>query len=428
MSPLRRWAFRAFTLLLMVGLLEIFSLVVWNVWPPMELTNLSAHQLGVAAMGSPKAGELEVLHPYLGWAFNPDTSQLGISPSARVPVNELGFADSGPSVRLKSPDRFVVGVLGGSVAQQMTTIGEHAFCERLAAQPALRGRRVEIVRLAMSGFKQPQQLMTLNYVLALGGEFDAIINLDGYNETALTIAENHGSDVFLAYPRGWHARLQDVVDPRTSSLSFRLLQSRASRQEWARWIVTSPLRHSWTVSLLWAIQDQLLNRQQINLGVELRQHSRNHGLGFARQGPRQMYSNEQEMYSRVTELWSHCSLQMHHLCAGRGIPYLHFLQPNQYHEGSKPLNAVELEKYYAPHEEFAEVIKRGYPMLIQAGRDLRENGVPFHDLTQLFSQETETIYADYFCHYNERGTNLLAEAVADELAKVVAPNAGNDIL
>jgi len=33
-----------------------------------------------------------------------------------------------------------------------------------------------------------------NFLLTLGAEFDAIVNLDGYNETALTIRDNAESD------------------------------------------------------------------------------------------------------------------------------------------------------------------------------------------------------------------------------------------
>ena len=412
----RLWLFRVLTVLLVIGSVELSSLVIWLAFPPMKRGDLTTFQNTVAALGTERANDLEVLHPYLGWAFNPDATQL---PPDLAQVNSLGFADTGPSLRRRSPDRIVIAVCGGSVAQQMTTHGERAFRDRLAASPLLRGRTIEIVRLAMSGYKQPQQLMALNYVLALGGEFDIVVNIDGFNETGLVVGENNDAQVFAAYPRMWQARLQDVVDPRTSSLSYRLLKLRATRQARAQWIVQSMLRHSWTGSLLWTAQDELLKSQETILALELLQQSRTQGRGFARQGPRQMYLNDGEMYSHITDLWRNSSLQMHHLCAGRGISYLHFLQPNQYHEGSKPLSPRELEKYYVPHANFAKGVKHSYPRLIEAGVRLRGDGVAFHDLTQLFAGETETIYSDYFCHYNVRGTNLLAEAVADRILETL---------
>ena len=49
----------------------------------------------------------------------------------------------------------------------------------------LSGRKIDIVRLALPGQKQPQQLMTLAWVQSLGAEFDIVVNLDGYNEAVL---------------------------------------------------------------------------------------------------------------------------------------------------------------------------------------------------------------------------------------------------
>lgn len=412
-SPGKLWLFRGLTVLVCAGLLELISLLAWQIAPPLRLDQFKENVTQVSRLGTDRKNDLEVLHPYVGWAFNPDASNIP-GHVDDLTVNSLGFADTGPSLRKRSPDKLLVGVFGGSVAQQMTNSGGAEFRKRLESSPKLRGRQVEIVRLALSGFKQPQQIMALNYVLALGGEFDVIVNIDGFNEVALTVTENDALKVFLAYPRSWSARLQDVVDPRASSISYRLLGIRATRQARSRWMQT-PLRYSWTMSFIWAAQDQILRATLLDLSEELIKFDQGHGKGFARQGPKQLYSNETEMYQQVTSLWANCSRQMHDLCAARGIPYLHCLQPNQYLEGSKPLSEKELDKFYAPHSDHALAIKRGYPELMAAGEQLRDSGIRFYDLTQLFAQEKDTIYSDYFCHYNAQGTNMLSRAVADEI-------------
>ena len=86
----------------------------------------------------------------------------------------------------------------------------------------------------------------------------------------------------------------------------------------------------------------------------------------------------------LVEIWSNASLQMHHLCLGRGIQYLHVLQPNQYHKNSKPLSPQELKRFYAPEESHSQTVARLYPQLIAAGAGLHGKNVQFHDLTQLF--------------------------------------------
>ena len=62
-----------------------------------------------------------------------------------------------------------------------------------------------------------------------------------------------------------------------------------------------------------------------------------------------------------------------------------------------------------------QAIARGYPLLVRAGNELLEGGVDFHDLTMLFADVEEPIYADQFCHYNARGNDILARAVAERI-------------
>ena len=57
--------------------------------------------------------------------------------------------------------------------------------EALARLPALRERRVVVVNMAQGSGKEPQQLLELAYLLALGQRLDLAIALDGFNELAL---------------------------------------------------------------------------------------------------------------------------------------------------------------------------------------------------------------------------------------------------
>ena len=62
--------------------------------------------------------------------------------------------------------------------------------QELSQLPRFSGKSFRFVRLAIDGNKQPQQLMTLNYLLTLGAEFDIVINLDGVNEASLPGMDN----------------------------------------------------------------------------------------------------------------------------------------------------------------------------------------------------------------------------------------------
>jgi lysophospholipase L1-like esterase len=106
---------------------------------------------------------------------------------------------------------------------------------------------------------------------------------------------------------------------------------------------------------------------------------------------------------------------MHHLATAHGARYFHFLQPNQYVEGSKPMTPEEHTIAVTERGEYAKFALDGYPALIEAGAELREEGVNFFDLTQVFSNNREVLYRDLCCHLNERGYDLITEAVADRI-------------
>jgi hypothetical protein len=362
----------------------------------------------------------ESIHPYLGWVMNPQVNPGTDFLHRHIPVNALGFNDIEHGIPKRGPDRLIVGICGGSVAWQMSVAGEQTLLQKLRDSARFRDKQIHLVRLAMSGYKQPQQLLALNYLLALGGEFDVIVNIDGYNEVALAVGENHRKGIFVAYPRRWDARMQDVVDPRTYSLSYRLLALRATRQQLAAARRQSTLDWSPTLNLIWYLRNWRLRQQVIDLGVELRDHKHNEGRGFAVQGPRQLYQGDDGLYRHVVDLWSNCSRQMHRLCRENGIRYLHILQPNQHFTNSKPLNEAERKivlRDITPR--LARTIPIGYPLLISEGRKLREQGISFHDLTMLFQDIPTQIYVDACCHYNQQGYDLLAQAVAERILEAV---------
>ena len=75
----------------------------------------------------------------------------------------------------------MIGVFGGSFTHSVYL----SLKDLLSKHAAEFGKKIVVINLGLAGYKQPQQLMTLNYLLALGAEFDIVIALDGFNEVAL---------------------------------------------------------------------------------------------------------------------------------------------------------------------------------------------------------------------------------------------------
>ena len=171
----------------------------------------------------------------------------------------------------------------------------------------------------------------------------------------------------------------------------------------------SPLRGSWTLGLLWKVRDRLQQSEIRDLEQRLREFEPTPELTLT--GPRAAATPEQRS-QQLADIWSGCSLLLDRLCRENDIAYFHFLQPNQYVAGSKPLSAAELDGAYDPKHFYGRWVPSGYPRLQAAAPALVEQGVRFHDLTTLFEGLEETLYVDDCCHVNERGNELIAREIA----------------
>ena len=205
--------------------------------------------------------ESEVLHPYLGWVLNPDVpGGVSLLSDQKYPINEFGFLDNGEGMPKRVCGKFVIAVLGGSVAWYFSIDGAGAFKKELATSQQYRDQEIIIVPLALSGFKQPQQLFTLQYFLLQGFEFDAVINIDGFNEVALHPAENAHRKVAITYPRNWYYRVREIAAPESVESIYQILSGRRSRQEWANRFAVMPFRYSTTLNWIWRLGDSSYHR------------------------------------------------------------------------------------------------------------------------------------------------------------------------
>ena len=183
----RRILFAAILTVSVVAALELGSfLLFWAVEGEMfsysrqreavrHLADLHSDDEGKSEPKQPPRLEVEI-HPYTGFINTPRANDV-VKRRYGHPVNGFGFIDSASPLRKLSADTLVIGVMGGSVAYWFSLLGEHPFMAELQRAPALKGKRVVLVRMAVPGFKQPQQLMALNWVLSLGGQFDVILTL-----------------------------------------------------------------------------------------------------------------------------------------------------------------------------------------------------------------------------------------------------------
>ncbi len=314
----------------------------------------------------------------------------------------------------QGPGDFDVFVLGGSVASIFC--GKKGAFEwlqtRLEADPRLAGRRVNLFRLAIPGYKQPQQLTTLAYMLSRGCRPELVINLDGLNEVRQGV-RNANLGVQPTWPSIGHwasvtgtggldaAGVELLVDVGVDQRAARAQVGRARRFG----LMHSALLGRLVLSRLRSTRDDWHEAQQRFVAhvVEGRNEARSRPFGI-----------EAEATGALEEsvaCWYESSLAMHDLCTPLGIRYVHLLQPTLHDEGSKPLTEEEQRKGLG-EGGYDERVKQGYLLLREAGARLAAKGVAAHDLSRAFQGVEQTLYYDE-CHFNQAGNQLLAERLLE---------------
>jgi hypothetical protein len=348
---------------------------------------------------------IEVIHPYLGFVRDP----------ARTPdTSYWGFPQKNDDPLLRTDNSVTVAVFGGSFAEGMSIIGQPAL------ESALRdhGVNARILTLAMGGYKQPQQLLTLAYLLSHGAAFDVVVNIDGFNEVVLPQVENVPKKINPFYPRAWYERALLLRDQVTLRQIGFIAALQDDRRRWAT--VFRPLpKFSIIRNIAWLAYDQLLEYRIMVLNEQIRRSQPLSSNQFLRVGPDLGIRNEAELYDRIANHWTISSVLMKSLCDSRGIAYIHILQPNQYFQTERALTEEERRNAFREDHIYRAGVVKGYPRLLMKEVDLLRAGVNFHDLTKIYDDFPQTIYQDSCCHPNKLGYQIVAKYVAQTIAEVI---------
>jgi hypothetical protein len=361
-----------------------------------------------------RPGQVLQIHPYVGYVETPP-SAVGGDSSGRLStfkVTPYGYVDRVSPIQTRASGKVIVGITGGSVAWSFHMFGTDRLRALLQNDPALAGKEIVFPNLAVSGYKQPQQLMTLNYLLVLGSQFDMIVNIDGFNEAALYEAENAWKHVFPAFPRKWSTRVE-VAGPRLGRYWGGIELEAEHRLDAARLFSRRPLRYSSLANLTWIVVDSRAETALLVLQDEYLKAPKP-AANYAVEGPGWTFASRRDLYRHLVALWKNSSLQLGRLCAANGIRYYHFLQPNLLIAGSKPLTTPEAQMARDRDQRYRPGVEEAYPLMIKEGRDLRAQGERFTDLTQIFAAHPEGIYVD-LCHVNQTGNDLLADRIAEAI-------------
>jgi len=362
--------------------------------------------------------ELQALynfHPYLGYVGRPGVYPWG---ETVPPFNEYGMLSvtSHSYPYKKRNNEFVVAVVGGSVAEIFANQIEKTLNQYLQEEFGF-DKNLVLISLATGGYKQPQQLFHLQYALLAGFEFDAILNIDGFNDLVLA-NENINSNINPIFPSGYHLGLMSKTQM-SNRLDFQTTKYLYAYYDWHEtelsllsFIQSSPFKYSVFLNLL----GELWTKHSITeiKRVEYKMTSEApKTISDEFRGP--PFQKNDNNYEIAVNIWQHASEMLYAISQANNLIYIHILQPNQYVEGSKPLSEKETKIAINPNSNWGLAAREGYAYLISRGSLLKAKGVPFYDLSMVFKDSTEDLYVDDCCHFGINGNIIMGKKIAEIL-------------
>jgi hypothetical protein len=250
-------------------------------------------QKNAAEVKNPRVKLPYPLHPYIGFTGRPRV------PSTNKVFNDYGFLGENPVTHTK-PNQLLVAITGGSVASGVFVFAEDVLREELAR--AYPGKEVIITSIALGGMKQPQQLMAMNYFLVLGAKFDAIINLDGYNEIVLAL-QNYNTGVAPFFPRLWRLYAQKSLDVDRALLIAELAGLAKERESLANLAKLPVLNSSIFIGTLWQLLHDRKQQQIIHYEKALSEYKVSRRDSPQVAGPVIDYGDTADVENLVVDIW-----------------------------------------------------------------------------------------------------------------------------
>jgi len=368
---------------------------------------------------------VERLHPLFGYvlkqgAFTNEKLKLKVNKEGFFSLYEYPFVKT-------NKNQVIIGVFGGSVANNFA-VDEYVtrrLSNKLKTYPEFANKEIIVLNFGNGGYKQPQQLLILNYFLALGQELDLVINIDGFNEVALSNLNNK-AQVEIGMPSVQH--IQPLTGLANNNLSPDAMSSIVQINEIKKQLKAGIDKlQTCQLALCHAVTSlqvkQLVNNYQqavVKYDRQIKQsnpNTANSGIVYIPKAD--FVLQDAAAFDKMASMWYKSSIGMNQILSSRKIKYFHFIQPNQYYPTKRAFTAKENEIAIDQKSPYIEGVKKGYPVLLSKVDDLEKAGVNVFSAVNILDNTKETVYKDACCHYNSVGDEVLANYVSSSIIKVI---------
>ncbi len=335
-------------------------------------------------------------HPYFGFSYK------------EYLPSDMYFANSEPLFSKKpnftDKDSIKILILGGSVAEDLSDNDESEdnfvkknvfFDSKDIFEKVLNNKfkvkRFKVYNASIGGGKQPQQLFKLYYLYFLGEKFDIVINLDGFNEIALSLSENIPLKNYLSYPRNYSRIIE------TFSTDFKCIKKSNEN------ILSYNILPIVELYKLYNIR-----KCHFNISGKPKVHESKFSsvTNFSEQ-------DEDKNINDILRIWATSSEQIEAFSKLMKFDYIHILQPSHYVKNSKKLSKKEKNDFLA-YKKYGDPISKYYHLLSLNDVKIKNK----LDLRFIFKNNEKTLYRDYCCHLNNHGMFIISNYIANNFEQI----------
>jgi hypothetical protein len=359
-----------------------------------------------------------VIHPYFGFVYTarPDAGVRHLLANNHLFLQERNYVERHPGccdfpVRTRDPDELIIGFTGGSVsaATAYNAQADDYLPRILQKIPAFAGRRIRVLSFASGGHKQPQQLLVLAYYLSLGQKFDAVINIDGFNDVVYGMA-NPLNNVAVSFPiynqwQPWTAFIdRQAAYPNSAGRLFAYHELAA--REWTMSAEGCRFAGCYLIYRTFGAWHALAARWS-------RPSTRGKAESYFAIYPKE----PGDALGLAVDQWASSVEEMSRLLKSYDIPFLTIVQPNQW---------FRAKTSYTPHttdQGLARGVPPAYRAILARVPELQARGVPIIDATGLFDDYGNEMYSDDCCHFSTAGYQILLNELVKwmDVHKLSAP-------
>jgi hypothetical protein len=365
---------------------------------------------------------VERFHPFFGFIQKPGPD---FRPGFKV--NNYGFISpyDYPFKKTK-PNQFIIGVFGGSVASDYAIfqVQNKILPKYLKQLPGLKDQEFVILSFATGGYKQPQQLLILNYFLALGQELDMVINIDGFNEVALSNLNNKNK-IHLAMPSVQHIQpltsiANNSLSPKAMMVIVRIKENKTRINQGLENLQQCTLAACDALTSVY-IQNLVNNyrKDAIEFEQERGKKEKDDGGSVIYVNPNNAILTDSIAFDRMAWNWAKSSIFMNKVLSASNVPYFHVLQPNQYYQTKRVFTAVEKQIAFNKDTPYAKAVELGYPALFKKFPNLEKNNIDILNAVKIFDRTKDAVYVDSCCHYNQTGEVIFSDYVGSSILEAL---------